>query len=116
VADRAGKATTYAIEHVQERGEVFIAPGESVYEGMVIGENARDGDMDVNITKEKKLTNMRASGSDDAAKLVPPRLLSLEQVIEFLADDELAEITPENIRIRKRFLEYNQRPKKDQPN
>ncbi len=113
VSDRNGKCTTYAIEHLQERGEILVHPGDAVYMGMVIGENAREADMDVNITKEKKLTNMRASGSDDAAKIVPPRIMSLEQVIEFLGDDELAEITPNIIRIRKRQLSPHDRPRKE---
>ena len=104
VADRPGKATAYAIYNLQERGEIFIAPGTQVYEGMIIGENARPSDMDVNVTKEKKLTNMRASAADDALRLVPPRLLNLEQSIEFINDDELVEITPGSIRLRKRIL------------
>ena len=91
---------------------MFIGPGEQVYEGQVVGENARDNDMDVNITKEKKLTNMRASTSDIAVRLVPPRLMSLEQAIEFLRDDELLEVTPQAYRIRKRFLKFNDRPRR----
>jgi GTP-binding protein len=113
VADRAGKATAFAIYNLQERGEIFIEPGTPVYEGMVIGENARPSDMDVNVTKEKKLTNMRQSTADDALRLVPPRLLNLEQSIEFINDDELVEVTPHSIRLRKRVLAFNQRPKKD---
>ncbi|MDG2038908.1 MAG: translational GTPase TypA, partial [Ilumatobacter sp.] len=113
VADRAGKATAFAIYNLQERGEIFIEPGTPVYEGMVIGENARPSDMDVNVTKEKKLTNMRQSTADDALRLVPPRLLNLEQSIEFINDDELVEVTPHSIRLRKRALAFNQRPKKD---
>lgn len=113
VADRAGKATAFAIYNLQERGEIFIEPGTPVYEGMVIGENARPSDMDVNVTKEKKLTNMRQSTADDALRLVPPRLLNLEQSIEFINDDELVEVTPHNIRLRKRVLAFNQRPKKE---
>ena len=104
VADRPGKATAYAIYNLQERGEIFIGPGTQVYEGMIIGENARPSDMDVNVTREKKLTNMRASAADDALRLVPPRLLNLEQSIEFINDDELVEITPGSIRLRKRIL------------
>lgn len=104
VADRPGKATAYAIYNLQERGEIFIGPGTQVYEGMVIGENARPSDMDVNVTREKKLTNMRAASADDALRLVPPRLLNLEQSIEFINDDELVEITPGSIRLRKRIL------------
>jgi GTP-binding protein len=98
---------------LQERGEIFIEPGTAVYEGMVIGENARSSDMDVNVTKEKKLTNMRQSTADDALRLVPPRLLNLEQSIEFINDDELVEVTPHSIRLRKRVLAFNQRPKKE---
>jgi GTP-binding protein len=113
VADRAGKATAFAIYNLQERGEIFIEPGTAVYEGMVIGENARPSDMDVNVTKEKKLTNMRQSTADDALRLVPPRLLNLEQSIEFINDDELVEVTPHSIRLRKRVLAFNQRPKKE---
>jgi GTP-binding protein len=113
VADRAGKATAYAIYNLQERGEIFIEPGTQVYAGMIIGENARPSDMDVNVTKEKKLTNMRASTADEALRLVPPRLLNLEQSIEFINDDELVEVTPGSIRLRKRVLAANQRPKRD---
>ena len=104
VADRPGKATAYAIYNLQERGEIFISPGTQVYEGMIIGENARPSDMDVNVTREKKLTNMRAASADDALRLVPPRLLNLEQSIEFINDDELVEVTPGSIRLRKRIL------------
>ncbi len=94
VADRAGVATAYAIYNLQERGEIFIEPGTAVYEGMIIGENARSNDMDVNVTKEKKQTNMRASTADEAIRLIPPRVLGLEQAIEFINDDELVEVTP----------------------
>ena len=109
VADRAGKATAFALYNLQERGEIFIEPGTPVYEGMIIGENARSADMDVNVTKEKKLTNMRQSSSEEAIRLVPPRILNLEQAIEFINDDELVEVTPGNIRLRKRVLAANQR-------
>jgi GTP-binding protein len=112
VADRAGQATSYALYNLQERGELFIRPGIAVYEGMVIGENARDVDLDVNVVKEKKLTNMRASTSDEAIRLVPFRELSLEQALEFISDDELVEVTPQSIRMRKKILASNQRPKK----
>ena len=112
VADRTGVATAYALYNLQERGEIFVEPGTAVYEGMVIGENARASDMDVNATKEKKQTNMRASTADEAIRLIPPRKLSLEQAIEFINDDELVEITPKNIRLRKRILASNQRPKR----
>ncbi len=111
VADRPGIATAYAIYNLQERGEIFIAPTTAVYEGMIIGENARSNDMDVNVTKEKKQTNMRASTADEAIRLVPPRVLGLEQAIEFIKDDELVEVTPVSIRLRKRILASNQRPK-----
>ena len=109
VADRAGKATAFALYNLQERGEIFIEPGTPVYEGMIIGENARSTDMDVNVTKEKKLTNMRQSSSEEAIRLVPPRILNLEQAIEFITDDELVEVTPGSIRLRKRILAANQR-------
>jgi GTP-binding protein len=109
VADRAGKTTGYAIFNLQERGEMFLAPGTEVYEGMIVGENARESDLNVNIVKEKKLTNMRASTADEAIRLVPPRLLNLEQAIEFVREDELVEVTPESIRLRKRVLRANQR-------
>jgi GTP-binding protein len=112
VADRTGIATAYAIYNLQERGEIFIDPGTMVYEGMIIGENARQNDMDVNVTKEKKQTNMRASSADEAIRIVPPRRQSLEQAIEFINEDELVEITPKNIRLRKKILASNQRPKK----
>ena len=115
VADRTGAATAYAISNLQERGEIFIAPGLTVYEGMIIGENARASDMDVNVTKEKKQTNMRASTADEAIRLIPPRVLGLEQAIEFINDDELVEITPKSIRLRKRVLAANQRPKRADP-
>jgi GTP-binding protein len=112
VADRAGVATAFAIWNLQERGEMFVEPSEPVYEGMIVGENARASDMDVNITKEKKQTNMRASTADEAVRLIPPRKLGLEQAIEFINDDELVEVTPRNIRLRKRVLAANMRPKR----
>jgi GTP-binding protein len=112
VADRAGMATGYAIFNLQERGEIFVEPGTPVYEGMIIGENARANDLDVNVTKEKKATNIRASTADEAIRLIPAKQLSLEQAIEFINDDELVEVTPKNIRLRKRVLAANQRPKK----
>src|ERR1041385_1106287 len=112
VADRMGETTTYALFNLQERGTLFVRPGTRVYEGMIIGENTRAVDLDVNAIKEKKLTNMRASSADDAMRLVPPKDLSLEQAIEFIADDELVEVTPESIRLRKRVLPGNMRPKK----
>jgi GTP-binding protein len=112
VADRAGVATSYAIFNLQERGEIFIEPATLVYEGMIIGENARPNDIDVNVTKEKKQTNMRASTADEAIRLIPPRRLGLEQAIEFINDDELVEVTPSSIRLRKKILASNMRPKK----
>jgi GTP-binding protein len=112
VADRTGVATAYAIYNLQERGEIFVEPATTVYEGMIIGENSRPNDMDVNVTKEKKQTNMRASTADEAIRLIPPRILSLEQAIEFINDDELVEVTPKSIRLRKRILASNMRPKK----
>jgi GTP-binding protein len=111
VADRAGAATSYAIFNLQERGEIFIDPGTEVYEGMLIGENSRSADMDVNVTKEKKQTNMRASTADEAIRLIPPRKLGLEAAIEFINDDELVEVTPSSIRLRKKILAANMRPK-----
>ncbi len=104
IADRAGRVTAFAVEHLQPRGELFVGPGDEVYQGMVVGEHARDNDLDVNITKEKKLTNMRASTSEETVRLVPPRPMSLEQCLEFLADDELLEVTPSSLRLRKKIL------------
>ncbi|HZU27384.1 MAG TPA: translational GTPase TypA [Bryobacteraceae bacterium] len=109
VADRPGKATGYAIFNLQERGEIFVMPGTEVYEGMIVGENSRNNDLDVNIVKEKKLTNMRASTADEAIRLVPPKILNLEQAIEFIRDDEFVEVTPQSIRLRKKTLKANQR-------
>jgi len=109
VADRQGRATAYSIENLQPRGTLFLSPGDEVYEGMVIGEHARGNDLDVNVTKEKKLSNMRASGSDDMIRLIPPRLLNLEQSLEFIREDELVEVTPVSVRLRKRVLAANRR-------
>jgi GTP-binding protein len=109
VADRAGRTTGYALFNLQERGDMFVSPGTEVYEGMIVGENARDADLDVNIVKEKKLTNMRASSADEAIRLIPPRLLNLEQAIEFIREEELVEVTPQSIRLRKKVLKGNQR-------
>jgi GTP-binding protein len=109
VADRGGKATGYAIYNLQERGVMFITPQTEVYEGMIVGENARENDLDVNIVKEKKLTNMRSSTADEAIRLVPPKVLSLEEAIEFVRDDEWVEVTPASIRLRKKILKSNQR-------
>ena len=111
IADRPGSTTTYALYNLQERGELFIGPGVEVYEGMVIGENAKDNDLDVNVVREKKLTNMRSSTADEAIRLVPFRLLNLEQAIEFIADDEFVEVTPKSLRLRKKILQANRRKK-----
>ncbi|GAB3164558.1 translational GTPase TypA [Microbispora hainanensis] len=105
VADRAGQVTAFAMLNLQERGTLFVSPGTEVYEGMIIGENSRSDDMDVNITKEKKLTNMRSSTSEETEKVIPPRVLSLEQALEFIRDDECVEITSETVRIRKTVLD-----------
>jgi GTP-binding protein len=112
VADRAGNTTAFALWNLQERGELFVGPVEEVYEGMIVGENARDADMDVNVTKEKKQSNMRASSADEAIRLIPHRQLSLEQAIEFIADDEFVEVTPKSIRLRKKILDPKRRPRR----
>ncbi|HEV3218569.1 MAG TPA: translational GTPase TypA [Candidatus Acidoferrales bacterium] len=112
VADRAGVSTAFAIWNLQERGEMFIGPTVEVYEGMIVGENSRDSDMDVNITKEKKQTNMRASSADEAIRLIPHRVLRLEQAIEFIAEDEYVEVTPKSIRLRKKVLQAGKRPRR----
>jgi GTP-binding protein len=112
VADRPSPATAYAIANLQERGEMFIDPSVQVYEGMIVGENSRPNDLDVNITREKKQTNMRASTADEGIRLIPPRRLSLEQAIEFINDDELVEVTPSHLRLRKRVLASNMRPRR----
>src|SRR5262245_2155168 len=109
VGDRAGKSTAYAIFNLQERGEIFVTPGVEVYEGMIVGENARPADLDVNIVKEKKLTNMRASTADEAIRLVSPRILNLEQAIEFIRHDECVAGTPQSISVRKKVLQANKR-------
>ena len=109
VADRPGRATAYAIEHLQPRGTIFLEPGQSVYEGMIVGENSRPDDIDVNITKEKKLTNMRAAAADQTVRLIPPRLMSLEQCLEFIRSDEFVEVTPKAMRLRKRVLQASRR-------
>ena len=114
VADRPGTTTAYALWGLQERGELFTGPGVEVYEGMIIGENARDNDLDVNAVREKKLTNMRASTADEAIRLVPFRALNLEQAIEFIAEDEFVEVTPKSLRLRKKVLPSNRRPRKNQ--
>jgi GTP-binding protein len=113
VADRPGLTTAYALWGLQERGELFVGPGVDVYEGMVIGENSRDNDLDVNVVREKKLTNMRASTADEAIRLVPFKNLNLEQAIEFIAEDELCEVTPKSLRLRKKILQANRRPRRN---
>jgi len=115
IADRVGRATGYALYNLQERGELFIGPGVEVYEGMVIGENARWDDMEVNVVKEKKQTNMRASVADEAIRLIPARPLNLELAMEFIAEDEYVEVTPQSIRVRKKILETNKRPRRHRP-
>src|SRR6201997_1761745 len=112
IADRQGLTTTYSLNGLQERGILFVGAGVDVYEGMVIGEHSRDNDLDVNVVREKKMTNMRASTADEAIRLVPYRTLNLEQAIEFIADDELVEVTPKSLRLRKKVLQANRRPKR----
>jgi GTP-binding protein len=106
VAFETGEAVTYGLYNAQERGALFIGPGTEVYAGMVVGVSPKSEDITVNVCKKKQLTNMRASGSDDALRLTPPKVLSLEQCLEFLADDELLEVTPEHLRLRKRLLDH----------
>ena len=112
VADRAGSTTAYALEGLEDRGILFAPPGVEVYEGMIIGEHSRDNDLDVNVVREKKLTNMRASSADEAVRLTPPRAMNLEQAIEFIAEDELVEVTPKSLRLRKKILQANRRPRR----
>jgi len=109
IADRQGISTTYALFHLQPRGVLFIRENTTVFEGMIIGENSRENDLEVNVTKEKKLTNMRSANADDALQLIPQRIMSLEQAIEFIKEDELVEVTPKSIRLRKKILETNKR-------
>lgn len=109
ISDRAGVTTAFAINGLQERGEIFVSPAMEVYEGMIVGENSRDSDLTVNIVREKKLTNMRSSSADDAIRLVPPKIMTLELAIEFIEIDEFVEITPKTIRLRKKILKANQR-------
>jgi GTP-binding protein len=112
IADRAGTSTAYALWGLQERGELFVGAGVELYEGMIIGENAKDDDLEVNAVREKKLTNMRASTADEAIRLVPFRQLNLEQAIEFIAEDEYVEITPKSLRLRKKVLDSNGRKRR----
>lgn len=114
ISDRAGTTTTYALNGLQDRGVLFVGDGVEVYEGMIVGENSRDNDLDVNAVREKKLTNMRASSADEALRLVPYKQLTLEQCIEFIADDELVEVTPKSLRLRKKVLQANKRPRRNQ--
>ncbi|QEE31003.1 translational GTPase TypA [Terriglobus albidus] len=114
ISDRAGTTTTYALNGLQDRGILFVGDGIEVYEGMVVGEHSRDNDLDVNCVREKKLTNMRASSADEALRLVPYKQLTLEQCIEFIADDELVEVTPKSLRLRKKVLQANRRPRRNQ--
>ena len=109
VSDRGGKTTAYAIEHLQPRGELFVSPVEEVYEGMIVGENSRSQDMDINITKEKKVTNIRQSTQEILVHLIPPRKMSLEQSLEFIRADEMVEVTPAALRLRKTVLEASKR-------
>ncbi len=111
VADRRGKVTSYALFALQERGALFVEPGVEVYEGMIIGENSRSEDMDVNPTKERKVTNMRSATSEELERLIPPRLMSLEQALEFCREDECIEVTPTGVRMRKVILEQTERVK-----
>ena len=111
VAFETGEAVTYGLFNAQERGVLFIGPGVPVYAGMIVGFNPKAEDLSVNVCKRKQLTNMRAAGSDDALRLVSPRNMSLEQCLEFLADDELLEVTPKTLRLRKRILDHGQRMK-----
>ncbi len=112
VSQDKGKAVAYALGRLQERAEMFVGPGEAVYEGMIVGENSRTGDMSVNPTKEKKLTNMRAAGNDRNILLKPPRVLSLEAALEYIEEDELVEVTPTSIRLRKILLKESDRRRK----
>jgi GTP-binding protein len=113
ISDRNGATTAYALNGLQDRGVLFLTAGIEVYEGMVVGEHSRDNDLDVNVVREKKLTNMRASSADDAIRLVPFKPMNLEQAIEFIAEDELVEVTPKSLRLRKKILQANRRPKRN---
>jgi len=112
VSNGPGKTTGYACFSIQDRGALFVEPGDEVYEGMVVGENSRDNDLVVNVTRGKQLTNVRASGNDENIILTPPRKFTLEQAIDFIENDELIEVTPHFIRLRKRFLLENERKRK----
>jgi GTP-binding protein len=112
ISDRAGVATPYALFHVQPRGVLFVDPGSEVYEGMIVGEHNRPQDLDVNVTREKKLTNIRAAGRDENVILTPPQRPTIESALEFVDRDELVEITPDSVRVRKRILDGNKRPRR----
>jgi GTP-binding protein len=109
IATELGTAVPYAIFNLQDRGTMFVSPGDDVYQGMVVGENSRDNDLDINISKTKQLTNVRASGKDEATILVPPRRMSLEEMMSYINEDELVEVTPKTLRLRKRWLHPNDR-------
>ena len=109
IAYETGETITYGLFNAQERGILFVGPGEKVYQGMVVGENPKGDDIEINVCKRKQLTNTRASGSDEALKLTPPKILSLEQALDFIENDELVEVTPKNIRIRKKILDPKMR-------
>ena len=109
VSDRSGEVVPYALDGLQDRGMFFAAPGEAVYGGMVVGENNKGGDLELNVCRTKKLTNMRASGRDDNVKIAPPRVMSLEECLEYIEDDELLEVTPHSLRLRKRILDETER-------
>jgi GTP-binding protein len=113
IADRAGQTIPYALFHLQPRGILFVNPGEAVYEGMIVGEHNRPNDLDVNVVREKKLTNIRAAGRDENVILTPPHLLSIDTALEWIDRDELAEVTPDSVRIRKQVLDCNRRPRRD---
>ena len=113
ISTESGEAVHYALFYIQERGTLFVDPGDKVYEGLILGENSRGADLEVNPIKEKKLTNIRAAGKDDAMLLIPPRRMSLEQAIAYIEDDELVEVTPSAVRLRKRFLDSNQRKRSE---
>jgi len=112
VAFESGEAVTYGLHSAQDRGTLFISPGLNVYAGQIIGQSAKNEDVSINVCKRKHLTNFRAAGSEDALRLTPPITMSMEQALEFIADDELLEITPKSLRIRKRELSHDQRMKK----
>ena len=109
----SGETVAYSLWNLQDRGTLFVGPGTEVYEGMIIGQHAKENDLVVNACREKKLTNVRASGSDEAVRLTPPRLLTLEQALEYIDEDELVEVTPKSIRLRKKYLDANERKRSE---